>query len=172
MTKSPDAGRTRQALREATMTSHERVDALFADFALDTPQDYAAFLSAHGRALSALEPAARPDQTRMPLLAQDLAALDAPLPTPLPLEAQDSDGFRWGLLYALEGSRLGGAFLARRVGAGLPHGKGEWLAFQRALDGAAAEGGEGWLEDAVQGALAAFALFATAATQQKAVAHG
>lgn len=179
MTKSPDAGRTRQALREATMTSHERVDALFADFALDTPQDYAAFLSAHGRALSALEPAARPDQIRMPLLAQDLAALDAPLPPPLPLDVQGSDGFRWGMLYALEGSRLGGAFLARRVGAGLPHaylsaahGKGEWLAFQRALDGAAAEGGEGWLEDAVQGALAAFALFATAATQQKAVAHG
>ena len=83
------------------------------------------------------------------------------------------------MLYALEGSRLGGAFLARRVGPGLPsaylsatHDKGEWLAFQRALDGAAAEGGEGWLNDAVQGALAAFALFAAGAAAQKAVAHG
>jgi heme oxygenase len=46
------------------------------------------------------------------------------------------------------------------------------VAFQRALDGAAAEGGEGWLNDAVQGALAAFALFAAGAAAQKAVAHG
>ena len=58
MTKSPDAGRTRQALREATMASHDRVDALFADFSLDNARDYADFLSAHSRALSALEPAA------------------------------------------------------------------------------------------------------------------
>lgn len=179
MTKSPDAGRTRQALRDATMASHDRVDFLFAGFSLDQPDDYADFLSAHSRALSALEPAARPDQARMPLLAQDLAALGVAQPEPLSLTAESSDGYRWGLLYALEGSRLGGAFLSRRVGAGLPsaylsatHGKGEWLAFQRALDGAAAEGGEGWLNDAVQGALAAFALFAEGATAQKAVTHG
>ncbi|WP_300398696.1 biliverdin-producing heme oxygenase [uncultured Sphingobium sp.] len=179
MTKSPDAGRTRQALREATMASHDRVDALFADFSLDNARDYADFLSAHSRALSALEPAAQPDQARMPFLAQDLAALGVAPPQSLSLESAGGDGYRWGLLYALEGSRLGGAFLARRVGPGLPsaylsatHDKGEWLAFQRALDGAAAEGGEGWLNDAVQGALAAFALFAAGAAAQKAVAHG
>jgi heme oxygenase (biliverdin-IX-beta and delta-forming) len=177
--KSSDAGRTRQALRDATMQGHQRVDALFADFALDSEGGYRAFLTAHGRALSALEPAARPNRPRLPLLAQDLAALGATLPQPLPLRAAMGEGYRWGLLYALEGSRLGGAVLARQVGRGLPHSylsaiheKGEWLAFQRALESAAAEGGEGWLEDAVQGALAAFALFAAAGAEQKIPAHG
>jgi heme oxygenase len=69
--------------------------------------------------------------------------------------------------------------LSRQVGDGLPraylsavHGKGEWIAFQRALDSAAAEGGEGWLDDAVQGALAAFALFAQAGEAEKISVHG
>lgn len=155
------------------MEDHRRVDAVYADYALDSPDAYRAFLTAHARALGALEPAVRPDAPRLPLLAADLAALDIDLPAPLPLDARGSDGFRWGLRYALEGSRLGGVMLSRRVGAGLPraylsaaHGKGEWIAFQRALDGAAAEGGEGWLGDAVQGARAAFALF------EQAPAHG
>lgn len=179
MTKSSDAGRVRQALRDATMDSHRRVDALFADFSLDSPQSYRHFLTAHGRAVGAIEPVARPDAPRLPLLAQDMAALDAPMPAPLPAPAHDADGYRWGLLYALEGSRLGGAMLSRQVGEGLPrnylsavHGKGEWVAFQHALDGAAAEGGEGWLEDAVQGALAAFALFAAAGEEARVTAHG
>lgn len=181
MTKSPDAGRdtptVRQTLREATTDSHRRVDAIYADFALDSPTDYRAFLTAHARALAGLEAAAQPDSPRLPLLAQDLAALGQPMPAPLPLEAKAADGFHWGLRYALEGSRLGGAMLSRQVGPDLPraylsaaHGKGEWIAFQRALDSAAAEGGEGWLDDAVQGAQAAFALFADAG--QQASAHG
>lgn len=172
-------GHVRQALRAATMDSHRRVDAIYADFALDSPHDYRAFLTAHARALGGLEAAAQPDAPRLPLLAQDLAALDLPLPAPLPLEANVADGFHWGLRYALEGSRLGGAMLSRQVGPDLPkaylsaaHGKGEWIAFQRALDGAAAEGGEGWLDDAVQGAQAAFALFAQAGRDSRALAHG
>ncbi|HUD92275.1 MAG TPA: biliverdin-producing heme oxygenase [Sphingobium sp.] len=161
------------------MESHRRVDALFADFSLDSPQSYRAFLTAHGRAVGAIEPVARPDAPRLPLLAKDLQNLDAAMPAPLPAPANDADGYRWGLLYALEGSRLGGAMLSRQVKEGLPkaylsavHGKGEWLSFQRALDGAAVEGGEGWLEDAVQGALAAFALFTAAGEEARAAAHG
>ncbi|MDO7836937.1 heme oxygenase [Sphingobium sp. HBC34] len=161
------------------MESHRRVDAVYAGYALDSRSDYRAFLRAHARALGALESAAGNGASRLPLLADDLAALDAALPAPLPLAAADTDGFRWGLRYALEGSRLGGAMLSRQVGAGLPrsylcavHGKGEWVAFQRALDSAAAEGGEGWLGDAVQGAQAAFALFAQAGEAEKAAVHG
>jgi heme oxygenase len=146
------------------MESHRRVDAIYADFALDSLGDYRAFLTAHARALGGLE----------------AAALDLPLPEPLPLEDSIADGFHWGLRYTLEGSRLGGAMLSRQVAPGLPkaylsaaHGKGEWIAFQRALDSAAAEGGEGWLGDAVQGAQAAFALFAQAGQQAgQASAHG
>ena len=169
MTKSPDTGTIRQTLRQATMESHRHVDAIYAGFALDSISGYRAFLTAHARALGGLEAVAQPDAPRLPLLAQDLAALDLPLPVPLPLESSAADGFQWGLRYALEGSRLGGAMLVRQVAPGFPnaylsaaHGKGEWIAFQRALDSAAAEGGEGWLDDAVQGAQAAFALFAEA----------
>ncbi|WP_420145799.1 biliverdin-producing heme oxygenase [Sphingobium sp.] len=179
MTKSPDAGHIRQALREATMDSHRRVDAIYADFALDSPSDYRAFLTAHARALGGLEGAARPEEPRLPLLARDLAALDLPMPDALPLARNDADGFHWGLRYALEGSRLGGLMLSRQVAPDLPksylsaaHGKGEWIAFQHALDSAAMEGGEGWLDDAVQGAQAAFALFAQAGTDAQASAHG
>ncbi|MFC3440185.1 biliverdin-producing heme oxygenase [Sphingobium rhizovicinum] len=179
MMKTPDAGRTRQALRAATMDSHRRVDDAFGDFSLESRDDYRSFLTAHGRALAAMEPVARPARSRLPLLAQDLAALGDSMPEPLPMRQDMKEGGRWGLLYTLEGSRLGGAMLSRQVGEGLPraylsavHDKGEWIAFQRALDGAAAEGGEGWLEDAVQGALAAFALFATAAQEQRAMRHG
>jgi len=187
VTKPSDAGHVRQALRNATMEDHRRVDAIYAGFALDSAPAYRAFLTAHARAVGALEPAAGPRDSRLPMLRDDLAALDAAWPQPLPLDARDSDGYRWGLRYALEGSRLGGAMLARQVGADLPraylsatHGKGDWIAFQRALDGAAAEGGEGWLGDAVQGARAAFALFAQAgalaqagaAARVEASAHG
>ncbi|WP_443019617.1 biliverdin-producing heme oxygenase [Sphingobium sp.] len=179
MKKSPDDGRVRQALRDATMDSHRRVDALFADLPLDSATSYRVFLTAHGRALGAIEPVARPASPRLPLLADDLDALGTALPPPLPAADEAADGYRWGLLYTLEGSRLGGAMLARQVGEGLPsaylsavHGKGEWLSFQRALDSAAAEGGEGWLEDAVQGALAAFALFARAGEEARMAGHG
>lgn len=174
--KSPDVGRIRLALRDATVEDHRRVDALFTPYALDRRDDYRAFLIAHARAVGAIEPAASPDRSRLPLLAQDLDSLGVAMPAPLPLSGETSDGYRWGLLYALEGSRLGGAMLARQVGAGLPiaylsavHGKGEWKAFQAALEDAAVKGGEGWLDDAVQGARAAFALFAQAGGQQ--VAH-
>nr|WP_262504389.1 biliverdin-producing heme oxygenase [Sphingobium sp. KCTC 72723] len=176
--KSSDVGRIRLALRDATMKDHRHVDALFSPYALDCRDDYRAFLIAHARAVGAIEPVAMPDRSRLPLLAQDLDSLGVPMPAPLPLSGEASDGYRWGLLYALEGSRLGGAMLARQVGKGLPiaylsavHGKGEWKDFQAALESAALKGGEGWLDDAVQGAQAAFALFAQAGADRVAL-HG
>ncbi len=166
------------ALRDATMDDHRRVDSIYTGFSLGTPRSYAAFLTAHARVLGALEAAVAPDRPRQPLLADDLAALGVAMPDPLAQPDVRRDGARWGVRYALEGSRLGGAMLARQVGEGLPrayltaaHGKGEWIAFQRALDSAAAEGGEGWLEDAVQGARAAFALFAQAGEAEQAAAR-
>lgn len=179
MTKASTTGHVRQALREATMEDHRRVDTVFSGYDLGSRASYIDFLTAQARALGTLETLARPDTPRLPLLAQDLAELDSACPDPLPLADAGTDGFRWGLRYALEGSRLGGAMLARQVGDGLPkaylsaaHGKGDWIAFQRALDGAAEEGGEGWLGDAVQGARAAFALFARSAGADMAPAHG
>ncbi|WP_340264787.1 biliverdin-producing heme oxygenase [Sphingobium mellinum] len=161
------------------MANHQRVDELFSCFSLDSASGYAAFLQAHARALAPLEAIARPESPRLPHLAQDLAALGRGLPDPLVLPRQDTDGFRWGALYALEGSRLGGAMLERRVAPGLPraylssvHDRGGWVAFQQSLDRAAEEGGETWVDDAIKGAEAAFALFATAAATEQAADHG
>lgn len=161
------------------MAEHQRVDDLFSRFSLDTPDSYGAFLKAHARAVAPLEAMAQPDARRLPMLAQDLDALGEAMPEALPLDHPESDAFRWGALYALEGSRLGGAMLERRVAPGLPraylsavHGKGGWLSFQRSLDTAAEGRGENWISEAVRGAEAAFDLFATAATREQAVTHG
>ena len=169
MKRTFNADTARHALRDATWESHQRVDAVYSGFALDSAADYGIFLTAHARALGALETVARPQAPRLPLLADDLAAMDLPMPDALAMDTGAGDGFLWGVRYALEGSRLGGAMLSRQVAPGLPkaylsaaHGKGEWIAFQAALDSAAGDGGEGWLDDAVQGAQAAFALFARA----------
>ncbi|HEX7741557.1 MAG TPA: biliverdin-producing heme oxygenase [Sphingobium sp.] len=153
------------------MANHQRVDDLFSRFSFDTVGSYAAFLKAHARALAPLEALARPVSPRLPMLAQDLAELGETLPDPLAMEASTDESFRWGALYTLEGSRLGGAMLERRVAPGLPraylsavHGHGDWLAFQQSLDAASEGRGEDWIEGAIQGAEAAFALFAAAAT--------
>lgn len=167
------------ALREATMEEHHRVDALFAGFCLSDEASYADFLTAHARALGSLEAAAQGDSPRMALLEADLAALGRPVPAPLPMCAQGGEAFRWGLRYALEGSRLGGAMLARQVGPGLPlaylsatHEKGGWLAFQARLDAAADDGEAAWVDEAVRGAQAAFDMFATAGAAAEATPHG
>jgi len=177
--RTSNVGRVRQALREATVANHQHVDDLFSDFSFDSPAEYGAFLKAHARAIAPLEQLARPESPRLPQLAADLAELGEALPQPLTMERQGGEGFRWGALYALEGSRLGGAMLERRVPPGLPraylssvHGRGGWIAFQEALDEAAESGGEDWIEGAIKGAEAAFALFAAAAAAERASLHG
>lgn len=179
MKRTSNTGRVRQALRDATMVNHQRVDDLFSGFSLDTPAGYGAFLKAHARAIIALEQLARPDASRLPHLVEDLTALGERLPDPLLVEGQGGEAFRWGALYALEGSRLGGALLERRVPPGLPraylssvHEKGGWIAFQDALDRAADGGGDEWIDGAIRGAEAAFALFAAGAAAEQVCKHG
>lgn len=179
MKRTSNAGRVRQALRKATMANHQRVDELYSGFLLESPTEYGAFLRAHARALMPLEKLARPESSRLSQLVEDLAALGEALPEPLAAEARVDEAFRWGALYALEGSRLGGAMLERRVAPGLPraylkavHGAGSWTAFQQALDMAADGGGQEWIDGAIQGAEAAFALFAAGAVAERVSVHG
>ncbi|NIJ19658.1 heme oxygenase [Sphingomonas naasensis] len=123
-----------KALRDGTAEAHDRVDAAFAAFDLGDRESYAAFLRAHAEVLLPLEaalPGARvtpdwEDRKRGALLREDLAFLrDAPLrhPGETPDDGEKADG-AWdeaaiaGALYVIEGSRLGGRFLARQ----LPHG--------------------------------------------------
>lgn len=117
------------ALREATGSDHDAVDAAFGGFDLKTRAGYAAFLIAHARALPAVEealaaipafPAPRP---RTDLLAVDLAALGEPMPDPLPFALTDHGAAAWGTLYVIEGSRLGGIMLARSVADGWQIGR-------------------------------------------------
>lgn len=133
---------------------------------------YTDFLAAHARALAAAEATLAvhglAGRVRMPALAADLAALGATMPPPLQLTL-DWPG-AWGARYVVEGSRLGGAMLARQVGSGLPraylaavHGPGEWRALRGEIDTAAVGADEPWQASALAGAHATFALYRAAA---------
>ena len=145
------------------------MDAAFAGHDLADRDSYGAFLIAHARALlpleSALDGAALwPEwQPRGDLLRADLATLGLDVPPAMAVEP-GSVAARWGLLYVLEGSRLGGAMLARLVGAGLPvaylaaaHRDGSWGRFGDAIESAA--GDADWRAAALDGAVRGFTLF-------------
>ncbi|MET0246182.1 MAG: biliverdin-producing heme oxygenase [Sphingomonas sp.] len=121
------------ALRDATASSHERVDAAFSSYDLGDAAGYAAFLQAHAEAFLPIEAALDaagverliddwPARRRSGAIRQDLAQLGEAVPntsSPTPM-AIAGDGQIAGALYVLEGSRLGGRFLARRVPDGFP----------------------------------------------------
>jgi heme oxygenase len=131
-----------KALREGTAEAHDRVDAAFAGFDLRDREDYARFLRGHAEVVWPLEAAVpgeriTPDweaRKRGHLLHEDLAFLRHPseswdlAPLSAAPAAQDPS-LRWddrddaavaGALYVLEGSRLGGRFLARQLPPDLP----------------------------------------------------
>lgn len=123
----------RDRLRAATAESHAILDATVSSWRIETPLGYGAFLSASALALIPLELALEragvadwlPDwdkRVRRTALARDLAALGLEAP-PFAHAIVPSSDFGVGLLYTLEGSRLGARFLARQVraaGHGLP----------------------------------------------------
>ena len=145
----PDA---RAALRRDTAPDHARLDALFGRFRLDDPADYRAFLTAHAMALPTVEQALDdagfaalledwPRRRRADAIAADLAALGAPVPAPLAAPRLDTPAALWGAAYVVEGSRLGGALLARGVAGdlpqsylGTPQAPGAWRKFLESLD--------------------------------------
>lgn len=167
-------------LRAATRGAHETVDAAFGGYDLTTRDGYRDFLIAHARALPVAEARmrtlafARTLTPRTPLLAADLAALGVAMPAPAaadtaPDTAPDTAA-AWGTLYVVEGSRLGGAMLARGVPDGLPaaylgavHGPGDWRTIRAAIDAAAVDRDDAWRERMTAGALASFDLYARAA---------
>ncbi|MCW8155760.1 heme oxygenase [Stutzerimonas stutzeri] len=116
----------RTQLREATAALHAQVDAAFSGFALDQPDDYRRFLRAHGRVLSATEVALEragfaellddwPMRVRRHSLLADLEELECRAPAPLQAPRISGIASCWGVAYVLEGSRLGGRVLARRI---------------------------------------------------------
>lgn len=172
----------RGLLRRATADAHHRLDSGWAGHDLKDRDAYGAFLVAMAAALVPLEadlalaepgalPPDWPARRRGAALLADLAALGHPGPpapaTPRPPTRPEAAG----LLYVLEGSRLGGQLLLRQALASadaavrdntrfLRHGEGQrlWSSFAAWL----AERPAGHADGAVTGALRAFALFETA----------
>ncbi|WP_232318626.1 biliverdin-producing heme oxygenase [Sphingomonas sp. TDK1] len=113
-------------MREATGAAHARVDTLFSRFDLARRDDYAALLAAHAEALLPIEAlldqggagavtADWPQRRRGSVIQVDLDALGVVLDSADVEDAVPSDAAMAGMLYVLEGSRLGGRFLARSV---------------------------------------------------------
>lgn len=162
----------RAALRSATRAKHDRVDAAFGRFDLTDRFSYGRFLTAHARALPAVEAAIAACEAipafarRTELLARDLAEIGLSMPAPLALAPPESEAAAFGALYVIEGSRLGGAILARQVSDDLPraylsaiHPPGAWRAFGEMLDRAGKTGGPSWLDQAIAAAEATFDLY-------------
>lgn len=146
---APTTGRF--ALRAATCEAHERLDARFSRFDLSRPGDYQAFLLAQAGAFLPMEAALDAagaervvadwtERRRAGALLADLAALGVPAPSPVAVPDLDSEAAILGAAYVLEGSRLGGAILLRRVPDYLPRAflcagnTGLWRAFVTELD--------------------------------------
>ena len=165
-------------LRSHTKHHHDRVDEAFSSFDLCDEDNYRAFLTSHSRVLPSLElimasqkslPHVRP---RSPLLAADLAAMGQPMPSPMLYAGSTGGAAGWGILYVVEGSRLGGGLLATRVGDWLPnsylsalHEPGEWRAVGQAIEDQASQHGTSWITDAVKAARACFDLYQCAAEE-------
>lgn len=159
-------------LRAATRVDHEQVDAAYGRFALDTRDGYRDFLTAHARILPLAERLIDPGalveawQGRTEALRDDLAALGGENPPELGFTLPPGEAARWGALYVIEGSRLGGAVLARAVPEGLPaaylnarHGPGAWRDLLARLDAAVGED----RAEAERGAKAMFGAYLEAA---------
>jgi len=113
-------------LREATGAAHARVDTLFSRFDLARRDDYAGLLAAHAEALLPIEALLDqsgaegitgdwPQRRRAGVIQVDLDALGIVLEPQQPAGDALSSPAMAGMLYVLEGSRLGGRFLARSV---------------------------------------------------------
>lgn len=164
-------------LRAQTRSDHARVDAAFSQFDLTCSQGYAGFLTAQARVLPALETLLRPAETipgwqgRAALLLQDLRALNLPAPQTQTPQLPPGGAAWWGALYVMEGSRLGGAVLARRVPDHFPkafltatHPPGAWRELLTRIDHLALDRNE--QSASIAAAKSVFSAFERAARDQ------
>jgi heme oxygenase len=175
----------RSLLRKATASAHGRVDDVFTQLNLGRRDGYRRFLAAHASVILPLEALAGqagagqiledwPSRCRSGALLDDLAALGLQPPPPLPLGSNGGPAWVLGVLYVLEGSRLGAQVLRQRVLAGpdagcraatayLSHGMGLalWPSFLTQLE--ASPYAKGDTGPVIEGAHDAFAAFECAA---------
>lgn len=176
----------RTMLRAATADLHQAVDARFSGPFESCRESYVGFLTALARAVPSLEAGLEKggvarlfpdwrDRSRSAALRDDLDRLEAPIPRPIRMPPPATEAEMLGMIYVLEGSRLGGQLLLRRaldnpdpdVRAAtryLGHGAGRdlWRSFVDRLEASDAVAAQP--QEAVLGARAAFRLFATQPT--------
>ncbi|WDM67754.1 biliverdin-producing heme oxygenase [Xanthomonas cucurbitae] len=119
-----------RALRDATQDTHRLVEAVPLMQALGHGQidrnGYATVLRRHHALLAGFEErlsdwlntlvgSGWPYRRRVPALSADLYTLAQAPDAPLPPPASDDDAARWGMLYVIEGSQLGGRVIARHL---------------------------------------------------------
>ncbi|WP_158284753.1 biliverdin-producing heme oxygenase [Oricola cellulosilytica] len=152
----------RTLLKATTRDLHERVDARFSMSGDSTRDGYRNMLLAHARILPPLEEKlARSlhvrsiphmdSRWRSSHLREDLRALNCEVPTPMNMSFDDAAPSVAGIMYVLEGSRIGSGFLLKQVlrntqempVAFLSHGREQklWPSFVAWLDA------EPWTED-------------------------
>lgn len=154
MTKARDGAegedRLLDGLRHAMRPLHDQVDAAFARFSLADRESYGEMLSLHATVLRQVEPILVADahlppwSPRTALVERDLAELGTAAIAPairIDRSVLSYPAARLGAVYVLEGSRLGGRWLAGQVAHGLPraylahaHEAGGWQRFLDALD--------------------------------------
>jgi heme oxygenase (biliverdin-IX-beta and delta-forming) len=122
---TPDPADPVAALRRATRAQHERIDGLVSLHRLHDSAHYAGVLRVFASFLAGWEPsvaAALPEwqewlaaRSRRALLLQDLRQLQIEAPPPASWPAYAHAASAWGSVYVLEGSALGGQFIARSL---------------------------------------------------------
>jgi len=171
----------RARLRAATETSHDALDAKMAAMLDRGSSGYVEFLRVSAQAVLPLEEALKaagvasilPDwreRSRGAALRADLAALGVIAPPAMAVRLPREEAYLLGVLYTLEGSRLGAKLLAGRVEAAadasmrnavqyLRHGEGRdfWQTFLVRLE--ASQAARDAPDRAIRGALATFAAF-------------
>jgi heme oxygenase len=177
-----ESSSVRQMLRSATADLHAVVDARFSGpFDCDRAA-YVSFLLALARVVPPLEAQLEaagvvrllpdwPDRRRSAALRDDLDLLGTPMPGAAPVSQPRNEAQMLGMVYVLEGSRLGGKLLLRRVLDNpdpavraatryLGHGVGRdlWRSFLERLEASA--GAAAAPQDVVLGARTTFGLFA------------
>ncbi|MEK1943740.1 MAG: biliverdin-producing heme oxygenase [Pseudomonas sp.] len=128
----------RQRLRQLGAGLHQEVDDAYSALSLETADGYRRFLQAHAAALFSLEQTLEenaidqlledwPQRRRSEALRADLQAFACAPVDVLSMPQQVSPAWCWGAAYVLEGSRLGGQVLARRLQAAQPGAPMDYL---------------------------------------------
>jgi heme oxygenase (biliverdin-IX-beta and delta-forming) len=141
-----------QALRDATREAHERVDSAFGQLDFGDRDRYRDFLTAHAQALLPIEQwldandaaalvADWPERKRGEALLADLATIGGAAPVLQPFDCDPTPESVMGVIYVVEGSRLGGRYLARQLHPDHPRQyldadqvTGKWQLFLSQLD--------------------------------------